>query len=92
MISSNIHTDKTTFNQLGLLECMNEMSLIETDVNNQSLFEWQNIKIKKNKDAIINYFKLDIHEHVETEEKENFDKNQTGFDIINQISIETDTK
>lgn len=46
------------------------MDLIQTETNNQKIFEWQNIKIKKNKEAILDYFWL---EKPEIEEKENFD-------------------
>ncbi len=68
---------------------MNEMNLIQTDDDNKGIFEWQNIKIKKNKDAIFNYYKLDNHEPIELEEKENKDNNLSGYELISMIKLES---
>lgn len=71
---------------------MNEMNLIQTDDDNKGIFEWQNIKIKKNKDAIFNHYKLDIPMPIELDEKENRDSNLTGYELISKIKLESSNK
>ncbi len=41
---------------------------------------------------MINYFKLDISDPLETEDKENLDKNLNGYELINKISFDAETK